>query len=114
MLARSYDKRIDVYEVTSVPNEFSGHTTIETLRIETWAKLTTNGLGNKATDMGLTSFENPLLFQVRWRSDVEYEGRTMLVKYRGDSYIIQAVRVINERNREVEIFCARQEPEIYE
>lgn len=114
MLARQYDKRIDIYEVTSVPNEFGGHTLTNVLLSKSWAKLSTTGLGNKATNMGVTTFENPLLFYVRYRKDLQYQGRTLFLMYRGDKYIIQAVRNVNERNTEVEIFCTKEEPVIYE
>ena len=114
MLAREYDKQIKVYEVTNVPNEFGGNTIAETLVTTTWAKLITNGLGNKAVNMGITTFENALLFKVRHRLDFTYQGRTLFIMYRGDKYIIKAVRDVNERQREVEIFCTKEEPISYE
>lgn len=114
MIAREYDKRIQIYEVQSIPNDFGGHTLTDVLVASSWAKLSTTGLGNKATNMGITTFENPLLFYVRYRKDITYQGRTLFVMYRGDKYIVQAVRDVNERQREVEIFCTKEEPVSYE
>lgn len=112
MIARKYDKIIEVWGLTTVEDEYGGSTPIEALAFKAWAKITTNGLGNKAIDMGITQFQDPILFQVRYRPDYEYNGKNLTVRYRNDTYIIQAVRVVNERNREVELFCTRFNPDV--
>jgi head-tail adaptor len=112
MLARHYDKQIEIWQSTVVDDGWGGSVLTEVLLSKAWSKITTNGLGNKAIDMGITQFQDPVLFQVRFRPDIEYNGRNLTVRYRGDTYIIQAVRVVNERNREVELFCTRFNPEM--
>jgi len=109
MIARQYSKQIEIWRVTTEDDPYGGSEVIETLITKSWAKLTTNGLGNKAIDMGVTQFQDPVLFQVRFRPDVEYSGKDLTVRYRGDTFIIQAVRVVNEWDREVELFCVRTE-----
>jgi len=112
MIAREYNKRISVYEVTLISNPFGGNTPTETLLFTSWAQLITNGVGYKATDFGLDTFENPLLFKVRYRNDFKWQGRTLFVMYGNNKYIIKGIRNINEANLELEIFCAKLEPEL--
>lgn len=109
MIAREYDKRIQICATENIPNESGGSETIEHVIAESWAKIETNGVGNKLLSIGLVVFEDPVLFRVRYRNDLQYEGKTMFVVYRNYRYAIQAIRDNNERQRELEIFTARGE-----
>ena len=109
MIAREYDKRIQICATESIPNESGGYETIEHVIAESWAKIETEGVGNRLVSIGLVVFEDPVLFKVRYRNDLQYEGKTMFVVYRNYRYAIQAIRDNNERQRELEIFTARGE-----
>lgn len=109
MKSRKYDKRIDVWEVGPVPDGFGG-STVEPLKItSSWANLITEGLGRKAYNLGLQEFNNPLLFEVRGRNDVPYNGRNLYLIYRGEKYIIQAVKNEDLRDIDTQIFCTKEE-----
>lgn len=110
MIAREYTKRISFYEVTISDDGYGGTIPSEELLFTSWCKMNNNGLGRKATDLGLTEFKDPLLFQCRFRSDFAYQGKTLFIVYRGERYIIQAVTEIDMHRREVEIFATKQEP----
>lgn len=112
MKAREYDKRIEVWEVGQrQPDGFGGFLTgPASLISSSWAKLKTNGLGRKAYDMGIVEFNDPLLFLVRGRNDLPYNGRNLYLIYRGEKYIIQAVKNENLRNVDTEIFCTKEGP----
>lgn len=109
MIAREYNKRIDVYETTTVQNEFGGNVVADALLFSSWAKVETNGVGYKATDFGINQFEDPVLFKCRYRNDFHYEGRTLYVIYRNEKYIIKGVRNVGVQNLEMEIYCQRLE-----
>lgn len=109
MLSREYTKRISFYEVTISDDGYGGTIPNETLLFTSWCKITTNGLGRKATDLGLTEFKEPLLFECRFRSDFSYQGKTLFVVYGGKRYVIQAVRDIDMRRREVEVFATKSD-----
>lgn len=113
MKAREYSKRIEVWEVGQLVDDGFGGTTIgDPIRITaTWAKLQTNGLGNKAYNLGLVEFNDPLLFLVRGRNDLPYNGRNLYLMYRGQKYIIKSVRNEDLRDVDTEIFCIKEEPE---
>lgn len=108
MISREYNKRISLYEVTLNPNGFGGNTATEELLFTSWAQIITNGVGYKVADLGLQTFENPILFKVRYRNDFQYSGRTLFAMYKGDKYIIQAIRNVNEVNLELEIYCTKE------
>jgi len=112
MIARKYNKRIQLFEVSTQQNEFGGNTPTETLLFSSWCEVVTNGVGYKATDFGIDAFEDPVLFRVRYRNDFKYQGRTLLVKYRNERYVIKAVRNIDVANLETELFCQREETQL--
>lgn len=113
MKAREYDKRIEVWEVGApVSDGFGGGIAGEPTKIATsWAKLVTEGLGRKAHSFGIVEFNDPLLFLVRGRNDLPYNGRNLFLMYLGDKYVIQGVRNEAMRNVDTEIFCVKENPE---
>lgn len=113
MKAREYDKRIEVWEVGQrVSDGFGGWVIGDPVKITaTWAKLVTEGLGRKAYNIGLIEFNDPLLFLVRGRNDLPYNGRNLYLMYRNVKYIIKSVRNEDLRDVDTEIFCIREEPE---
>jgi head-tail adaptor len=110
MKARSYDKRIEVWEISTVADGFGGSTVATQKIASSWAKLQTEGLGRKAHNMGLVEFNDPLLFLVRGRNDLPYNGRTLFLMYRNQKYIIQAIKNEDLRDVDTEIFCTKEEP----
>lgn len=110
MKAREYDKRIEVWEVTErVSDGFGGFIPGEPQKIaSSWAKLKTDGLGRKAYDLGLVEFNDPLLFLVRGRNDLPYNGRNLFVMYKGSKYIIKSVKNEDLRDVDTEIFCIQE------
>jgi len=114
MIARKYNKRIQVFETTLTQNEFAGNVQTTELLFTSWAEIETNGVGYKATDFGIDTFENPVLLRCRYRNDFKYQGRTFHVEYKGLKYIIKGVRNIGVADLEMEIFCQQVEPETNE
>lgn len=113
MKAREYDKRIEVWEIGQrVSDGFGGWIIGEPVKVTTtWAQLVTEGLGRKAYNLGLIEFNDPLLFLVRGRNDLPYNGRNLYLMYRNVKYIIKSVRNEDLRDVDTEIFCIREEPE---
>lgn len=105
MIAREYNKRITIIEVSVVQNEFGGNETGEVELFSSWAKIVTNSAGYKAKDFGIDTFERPVIFNFRYRNDFQYQGRTLYISYKGSKYIIKGIRQINEAGIEVEIIA---------
>lgn len=113
MKAREYNKRIEVWEVGApISDGFGGFIPGDPIKITvTWSKLVTDGLGRKAYNMGIQEFNDPLLFQVRGRTDLPYNGRNLFLMYRGMKYVIQGIRNQGMRDVDTDIFCTKQEPQ---
>lgn len=113
MKARKYDTRIEVWEVGQrVSDGFGGWIVGEPVKIAaSWAELSTKSLGRKAYNFGIVEFNDPLLFLVRGRNDLPYNGRNLYLIYRGEKYVIRAVKNEDLRDVDTEIFCTKQEPE---
>lgn len=115
MKARKYDKRIEVWETGQRVADGFGGWKIGSLKIAvSWAQLLTEGLGRKAHSFGLVEFNDPLLFKVRGRNDLHYNGRNLFLVYAGNNYIIKGVRNEGMRGVDTEIFCVQERPETIE
>ena len=90
MKSRSFNKRIDLWEVTSVPDGYGGYKTQTKFITKSWANVQTfqPGKRNNISEFGLTSPQNTVIFTVRKRRDLLYNIDTMFVKYRGVDYTI--------------------------
>ena len=111
MKSRKYTSRIEIWETSRVKGQFSGSTVTSERIAYSWAEKVTDGLGRKAANMGITEFNDPLLFRVRHRNDLSYNGRNLFIKYKGEEYIIQAIKNEDLRDVDIEIFCTKREPE---
>ena len=105
MSSRGYNKRIEIYETTTVVDGFGGNTVSTTLLATTWAKISTFNVGRNgnATDYGLLGINDTLVIKTRKRNDITYNSQTQFIKYRGDKYIITTSPInINFEDREVQ------------
>lgn len=111
MKARKYDKRIEVWETGQrLPDGFGGYT-IGAVKISTsWANLVTESVGRIAHSFGIVEFNNPLVFKLRSRNDLYYNGRNLFLMYKGDKYVIKGVKNEGMRGIEALIFCVMEEP----
>jgi SPP1 family predicted phage head-tail adaptor len=113
MLAREYNKRISVYQVESIPDGFGGNTVVKTVLAESWAKLVNQNtsIQQRATGLGITDLYEPLIFKLRYRNDLPYNGRNLYLSYQGEDYVIKSITDNNEFHREIEILCTKTIPE---
>lgn len=110
MIARKYNKRIEILPFITVQNQFAGTVVgLEEDTFMTWAEIVTNGVGYKVEQFGLQLFENPVMFKCRFRNDLDFNGREMVVKYKGDYYVIKGVKNVDLSTTEVEIYTQKLE-----
>jgi hypothetical protein len=97
MRARAFNKRIEIWGTTSVPNGFGGNlASNDTLITTSWAKLetfTVSKRGGNATDFGLIDLNNAINITLRKREDLTIDTKNNYIKYRGDKYIINTAAV---------------------
>jgi len=111
MLARDYNKRISVYQVESLPDGYGGYTVQKTVLADSWAKRVNSisYLQQRATTLGITDLYEPLIFKLRFRNDLPYNGRNLYLSYQGAEYVIKSITDVNKR--ELDILCTKTIPE---
>lgn len=110
--ARKYNKRIEIWQTTEVPDGFGGNT-INTAKIgASWAKIKTSAnnrtITQRLTDLGIINQELAIIVTCRKRNDLPYNPINQFLKYRGDQYVIKTVTEKDLGNVEVEIIATRE------
>lgn len=91
MLARQYNRKIEIWRKDFVTDEFGGLIETNVLVKSIWAKVTTNA-GNKFVNFGIQDFKNPVIFAVRGRkNDIVYD-ENYHVEYKGIKYFIKGMQ----------------------
>ena len=111
MIAREYNKRIDIYQGTEEPDGFAGNTVSYELIASSWAKLSSPS-SSRFTDLGITDLSNSLLFKVRYNPELNYNGRNLYLSYNGETYVIQSITDLDMVHRELDIYCTKANPEL--
>ena len=87
MRARKFRKRIEIYQLTNVPDGFGGNTISESLLGESWCDITTVS-GVDVTEFGINNTQLVVEITTRKRSDLNYNTINQLIKYKGENYTI--------------------------
>ena len=93
MRGRAFNKRVEIWQTTSVSDGFGGNINTEALLNTSWAKVETVSTKNRNalnTEFGLLDASNSVIITTRQRNDLTYDLQTMFVKYRGEKYIIKS------------------------
>ncbi|MCB0448416.1 MAG: phage head closure protein [Gelidibacter sp.] len=109
MRARHYTKRIDFYQVTSVPDGYGGNTITEDLITSSWCNISTPKNTQRLVDVGVTDILNTIVITLRKRNDINYNAINQFIKYNGFKYVIQGVIDKDLRGIEIEITATREQ-----
>lgn len=90
MLAREYNRKIQIWRKEFITNEFGGIISNDVFVKSIWAKITTNA-GTKFSDFGIQDFKNPVIFSVRGEKNVINYTENFYVKYNEVSYFIKGM-----------------------
>ena len=92
MRSRKFNKRIDIYETTAVPDGYGGNTVSVALVGTSWASIKTLNPGQKTylTEFGILDANSAIMVTVRKRNDFTYNQQTHYFVYRGENYIINS------------------------
>ena len=109
MKARKYNKRIQIYEITTVPDGYGGSTNGEVLLGESWCSIASSN-SQRLVDLGIIDPSNTIVVRLRWRNDLRYNAIDQFLKYNGVKYIIQNAPInIDFEKTEVEIIAVRED-----
>ena len=104
MRARGFNKRVEIWTTTAVPDTFGGNTVIEALTSSSWAKIETvkPNRGDLNTDSGV-------IVTLRKRNDLTYSISTMFIKYRSEKYIINSFPTnIDFEDSTIKLMCTKE------
>lgn len=102
MLARQYNRKINIYRKDSTTDEFGGLVSTDIFIKSIWAKITTN-VGNKFVNYGIQDFKNPVIFAVRGRKNEITYDENYHIEYNGVKYFIKGFQDIKLEGMEREI-----------
>jgi SPP1 family predicted phage head-tail adaptor len=113
MRARSFQKRIELWQTEEVFDGVSGNTNKDVLITSIWANVSTlndNKRNNAlAEGLGVEDRSNTIVVKLRRRADITYNSVNQFLKYRGFKYIIQSQPTnIDFDNSYVVILATRQ------
>jgi len=104
MLAREYNRLIEIWNKTHVPDGFGGNLPQDVFVKKVWAKITTNA-GGKFVNFGIEKFVNPVVFSVRdKKNDVNYT-ENHFVKYQGKQFFIKGTEHKGLEQMELNLLC---------
>lgn len=95
-----------------MPDGFGGNTIDWISLTESWAKLINQNtsIQQRSTTLGITDLYEPLIFRLRFRTDLPYNGRNLALSYNGEKYVIKSITDVNEAHLEIEILCTKTIP----
>lgn len=104
MLARQYNRKINIYRKYFVTDEYGGNIETNVLIKSIWAKITTNA-GNKFVNFGIQDFKNPVIFAVRGRKNEITYDENYHIEYKGVKYFIKGMQDNYLEELEYLIYC---------
>ena len=113
MRARSFNKRVQIWQTSYVSDGFSGTKTFGQIISNSWAKVeTAKSNASNMNEIGLDDMALNLLITVRYRNDLEYNGINQYLVYNGVRYEFSQAPNENNLNRTfVKLIAIRQKQE---
>lgn len=94
MRARSFQKRIELWQEEEYEDSYSGNLVRDILITSVWANVSTlndNKRNSALTEgLGVEDRSNTIVVKLRKRADITYNSVNQFFKYRGFKYIIQS------------------------
>ncbi len=105
MISRAYNIKIDIKKRGEVEDGFGGVVSGDVVLLKNiWAKVVTRNVGRRFTDYGLNKFENPAIFSIRGKNNIQID-EDCFVEYKGKKFLIKGVEDVNLEGIEINIFC---------
>lgn len=109
MISRAYNKRIEIWGTTLVPDGFGGNYTENELITKSWARIeSSQKSARRLTELGINDATKAAIFYVRYRNDHQYTINDF-IKYKGKDYTIQTVTEVNLQETEIELVGITQD-----
>jgi hypothetical protein len=104
MRARKYNKKIEIWQTTTVIDGYGGGGVQSTKLASVWCELITLDALIRTTDIGQTDTNNKLIIKVRKTPTIDYTSKNTFFVYRNVSYNIQGTPInIGFEDRELQL-----------
>jgi hypothetical protein len=104
MLARTYDKRVEIWGLEEVDDPFGGFTVSESFLIIRWASIETKS-SIRNTDNGKIENFYTTIFKFRGINSFMLSEKLNYIKYKGNKFIIDRIQNINLVDIDIIVFC---------
>lgn len=104
MLARQYNRLIEIWNQEYTPDGYGGNVPSDVFVKNVYAKIKTNA-GNKFQQFGIADFKNPVIFSIRGKKNSITFSEKTFVKYKGKSYLIKGMENIGIEEMELNLLC---------
>lgn len=111
MRSRGFNKRIEIWQNTSVDDGFGGYTDTTALLTTSWAKIESLSAKTSSlmTEMGMLDASNSIVITTRKRDDLDWSVAKMFIRYRGNDYVIKSNPTnINFEDRLIKFIATKQ------
>jgi hypothetical protein len=107
MLARTYDKRVEIWNLTEVSDDFGGFIVSESLLIKRWANIETKN-AIRTTDNGKIENFYTTIFKFRGINSFMLSEKLNYIKYKGNKFVIDRIENINLVDIDIIVYCTAQ------
>ena len=104
MLAREYNRLIEIWNKKHISDGFGGSLPQDVFVKKVWAKITTNA-GGKFSNFGIQNFKNPVVFSVRDKKNAIYFTENHFVKYQGKKFFLKGIEHKSLEQMELNLLC---------
>ena len=102
MRARKLNRRVEIYQITSVPDGHGGNLVSTELLSKSWCRVRTLSV-DRVINLGLNENRTVIEVKLRNRNKVNYSIKNHSLRYRGSDFNIIRIDPVNFENVEVVI-----------
>jgi SPP1 family predicted phage head-tail adaptor len=108
MLARKYNKYIEIWSTSTVADGFGGNTVDTFLAFSFWANVTTKN-ARILNENGQNDNIVQTIFTIRRTSDIEFYTKSNFIKYNGLTYNIDSIMNLDLNNIDIQIYASQRD-----
>ena len=102
MIARQYNRKIQIYTTTTAPDGYGGNTVTDVLIGSFWAEVNQNS-AYKDNSIGASDMKNNWSFKIRSNNTINPNMSNLSIIYHSNKYVVNDIRYNDELFREINI-----------
>lgn len=104
MLARHYNRKIEIWKNESVSDGYGGHTMQQSKVSSIWTNIQTSA-GNRFESFGISDFKQPTVFRVRGHKNLINYDENTFVRFGLKEYVIRGIENVGIDDMEYNLYC---------